>query len=54
MSGAAPARPDPMAVLGALLRGQAGAGGALANTLRVDAYGSTTFGRTDALDASDC
>ena len=50
MSGAAPARPDPMAVLGALLRGQAEAGGALANTLRVDAFGSTTFGRTDALD----
>ena len=42
--------PDPMTVLGALLRGQAVAAGAMANTLRVDAFGLATFGRTDALD----
>ncbi len=41
---------DPIPVLNALLRGQATAGGALANTLRVDAFGFTTFGRTDALN----
>ena len=44
------AQPDALAVLGALLRGQAAAGGALANTLRVDAFGLASFGRTDALD----
>ena len=43
-------KPDPLEVLGALLRGQASAGGALANTLRADAFGLTAFGRTDALD----
>ena len=41
---------DPITVLKALLRGHATAGGAVANTLRVDAFGLTTFGRTDALD----
>lgn len=50
MSAAAGLKPDPMAVLGVLLRGQAMAGGAVANTLRVDAFGLATFGRTDALD----
>lgn len=39
-----------IAVLNALLRGQATAGDAVANTLRVDAFGLTAFGRTDALD----
>ena len=43
-------RPDPLSVLGALLRGQATAGAELANTLRVDAFGLASFGRTDALD----
>ena len=42
--------PDPIAVLSALLRGEASAGDALANNLRVDAFGLSTFGRTDALD----
>jgi hypothetical protein len=41
---------DPITVLTALLRGHALADGAVANTLRVDAFGLTTFGRTDALD----
>ncbi len=41
---------DPVAVLSSLLRGHATAGGAVANTLRVDAFGFSTFGRTDALD----
>ena len=41
--------PDVISVLIALLRGQAAAG-AVANTLRVDAFGFSTFGRTDALD----
>ena len=50
MSAASDAKPDPMAVLGELLRGQASAGGAVANTLRADAFGLATFGRTDALD----
>ena len=39
-----------MAVLKALLVGQATAADAVANTLRVEAFGHTTFGRTDALD----
>ena len=39
-----------MAVLRALLVGQATAADAVANTLRVEAFGHTTFGRTDALD----
>ena len=43
-------KPDVLAVLGHLLRGHATAGAAVANTLRVDAYGLATFGRTDALD----
>ncbi len=50
MSAAPANQPDPIAVLNALLRGHATAGSALANTLRVDAFGSSTFGRTDALD----
>ena len=50
MSAAGDAKSDPTAVLGALLRGHATAGGAVANTLRIDAFGLTTFGRTDALD----
>ena len=50
MSAASDTRPDPIVVLGALLRGQAEAGGAVANTLRADAFGLATFGRTDALD----
>ena len=50
MSAAVDAKPDPTAVLGALLRGHATAGGAVANTLRADAFGLATFGRTDALD----
>ncbi len=50
MSAAGDAKPDPIAVLGALLRGHATAGGAVANTLRADAFGLATFGRTDALD----
>ena len=41
---------DLMAVLRALLVGQATAADAVANTLRVEAFGHTTFGRTDALD----
>ena len=43
-------KPDVLAVLGHLLRGHASAGAAVANTLRVDAFGLATFGRTDALD----
>lgn len=43
-------KPDVLTVLGQLLRGHAGAGAAVANTLRVDAFGLATFGRTDALD----
>ena len=43
-------KPDVLAVLGHLLRGHATAGAAVANTLRVDAFGLATFGRTDALD----
>lgn len=42
--------PDPTGVLRALLRGQAAAGAAVANTLRVEAFGLSTFGRTDAFD----
>ena len=41
---------DAWAVLQRLLCGQAAAADDLANALRVDAYGCTTFGRTDALD----
>ena len=41
---------DAWAVLQRLLCGQAAAADDLANALRVDAYGLTTFGRTDALD----
>ncbi len=41
---------DAWAVLQQLLCGQAAAAEGLANALRVDAYGLTTFGRTDALD----
>ena len=43
-------KPDVLAVLGQLLRGHATAGAAVANTLRVDAFGLASFGRTDALD----
>lgn len=43
-------KPDVLAVLGHLLRGHASAGAAVANTLRVDAFGLASFGRTDALD----
>ena len=43
-------KPDLLTVLGHLLRGHAAAGAAVANTLRVDAFGLATFGRTDALD----
>ena len=43
-------KPDVLAVLGHLLRGHATAGVALANTLRVEAFGLASFGRTDALD----
>ena len=50
MSPADDVKADPVAVLGALLRGHATAGGAVANTLRVEAFGLATFGRTDALD----
>ena len=50
MSAATDTKPDPIAVLSALLRGEASAGDALANNLRVDAFGLSTFGRTDALD----
>lgn len=48
MSGLAPAA--LRAGLDALLRGQVGPVDVLANALRVEAYGHTTFGRTDALD----
>jgi len=50
MSAADDLKLDPLVVLGALLRGQATAGGAVANTLRADAFGFSTFGRTDTLD----
>lgn len=43
-------KPDVLAVLGHLLRGHATAGAAVANTLRVEAFGLASFGRTDALD----
>ena len=43
-------RTDAWAVLQLLLRGQFSATHHLANALRVDAYGCTTFGRTDAVD----
>ena len=43
-------KPDVLALLGHLLRGHATAGAAVANTLRVDAFGLASFGRTDALD----
>lgn len=43
-------KPDVLTVLGHLLRGHAAAGADVANTLRVDAYGLASFGRTDALD----
>ena len=45
-----PAGIDAWAVLQQLLSGQAAAADHLANALRVEAYGHTTFGRTDALD----
>ena len=41
---------DAWAVLQRLLRGRVAAADHLANTLRVEAYGCTTFGRTDAID----
>ena len=41
---------DAWAVLQLLLCGQAAAADHLANNLRVEAHGRTTFGRTDALD----
>ena len=41
---------DAWAVLQRLLCGQASTAHHLANALRVDAYGCTTFGRTDAVD----
>lgn len=44
------ARTDAWAVLQQLIRGQAAAAAHLANTLRVEAHGCTTFGRTDAID----
>lgn len=43
-------KPDVLAVLDHLLRGHITAGAAVANTLRVDAFGLASFGRTDALD----
>jgi hypothetical protein len=45
------ARTDAWAVLQQLMRGQAAAAAHLANTLRVEAHGCTTFGRTDAIDS---
>ena len=42
--------PAALEALGALLCGHATAAGAIANTLRVDAFGLASFGRTDALD----
>ena len=50
MTAASDVKPDPMAVLGALLRGHPAAAGMLSNTLRAEAFGLATFGRTDALD----
>ena len=41
---------DAWAALQRLLRGQAAAADCLANAIRVEAYGHTAFGRTDALD----
>ncbi len=41
---------DAWAVLQRLLCGQVAAADHLANTVRVEAYGCTTFGRTDAID----
>lgn len=41
---------DAWAVLQRLLCGRVAAADHLANTLRVEAYGCTTFGRTDAID----
>ena len=43
-------KPDVLDVLAHLLRGHATAGADVANTLRVDAFGLASFGRTDALD----
>lgn len=43
-------RTDAWAVLQRLVRGQVSAAHHLANAVRVDAYGRTTFGRTDAID----
>jgi hypothetical protein len=40
----------PLSVLKALLRGEGAALPAVANTLRAEAFGITTFGRTDTLD----
>jgi len=47
-----PSDPTPrlLAELAALLRGMPGSAAPLANTLRVQALGHETFGRTDALD----
>jgi hypothetical protein len=50
MNAGSKTKADPREVLHALLRGHATAGDAVANTLRVDAFGLATFGRTDALD----
>ena len=50
MTGATPAGTDAWDVLQQLLCGQVGAADRLANSLRVEAYGCTSFGRTDAID----
>ncbi len=50
MSGSGSAPGAVRAGLAALLRGQVGPVDVLANALRVEAHGHTTFGRTDALD----
>jgi hypothetical protein len=42
--------PEAFTVLKALLRGEGSAAHAVANTLRAEAFGFTTFGRTDTLD----
>jgi hypothetical protein len=47
---AQPVGADAWAVLQLLLSGKFSAAQHLANALRVDAYGRTTFGRTDAVD----
>ncbi len=50
MTSQRPAATDARAVLQRLLAGEAASAAQLANDLRVEAFGCTTFGRTDALD----